>query len=141
MRAKKKKILLILKMKKPPKEMKGDSLLFKSAILTLLVFLALIIINIQGIISPMSFWFFSAPIYFFFISFLYGAFIDKPLTKARSFIAIYPILIIAKLIFTASFIILYTELSSNPQLSFWVLVVVLYFLYSSLIAISLYRNN
>jgi len=128
-------------MKKQPKEMKGDSLLFKSTILTVLVFLTLIIVNKQGIVKPMSFWFFSAPIYFFFISLLYGVFLDKPLTTTRSFFKMYPMLILVKLIFTASFIILYTELSANPQLSFWILVVVLYFLYSSLIAISLYKNN
>ena len=121
--------------------MKGDSLLFKSTILTVLVFLTLIIVNKQGIVKPMSFWFFSAPIYFFFISLLYGVFLDKPLTTTRSFFKMYPMLILVKLIFTASFIILYTELSANPQLSFWILVVVLYFLYSFLIAISLYKNN
>ena len=122
--------------------MKGDSLLFKSSFLTIFVFIILIIINIQGVVQPMSFWFFAAPLYFFFITFIYSLFIDKRrAVSSRSFFSIYPVLIIVKLIITASFIILYTELNPQPKLSFWVLMVILYFVYSTLIAISLYKKH
>jgi len=122
--------------------MKGESLLFKSSLLTIFVFIILIIINIQGAVQPMSFWFFAAPLYFFFITFIYSLFMDKrEAVNSRSFFSIYPILIIVKLIITASFIVLYTELNPYPKLSFWILMVVLYFVYSTLIAISLYKKT
>jgi len=122
--------------------MKGDSLLFKSFILTVLVFIILVILNNKGLVEPMSFWFFASPLYFFGIAFIYSLFIDRErAVNSKVFFSIYPILIIVKLIFTASFIVLYTEFSLNPKLSFWILTVVLYFLYSTLIAMSLYIKN
>jgi hypothetical protein len=129
-------------MKKQPKTNKGDSLLFKSSILTSLVVLVLIIMRNMGTINDISFWFFSAPLYFFFIAFLYSLLIDKKgAINSKSFFSLYPVLILVKLILTASFIVLYTELNPNPKISFWVLMVVLYFTYSTLIAITLYRSN
>ena len=122
--------------------MKGDSLLFKSTVLTGIVFLALIILSYSGTIESPSFWFFMAPVYFFFVSFVYSFFLDKKtIATTTTFFAIYPFLIVVKLIFTAALIILYTEFTEENPLPFWVLVVVLYFVYSTLIAVSLYKNN
>ena len=121
--------------------MKGDSLLFKSTILTGIVFLTLITLSYSGTIKSPSFWFFMAPVYFFFISFVYSFFLDKKTSATTTFFSLYPFLIIVKLIFTASLIILYTEFTKENPLPFWILVVVLYFIYSTLIAVSLYKSN
>ena len=127
-------------MKKQPKEMRGDSLLLKSSILTGLVFIVLIIMCNRGVINPISFWFFLAPLYFFCITFLYGIFMDqKKIISSSTFFSVYPVLILVKLVCTASLIILYTELASQPSYVFWVLMVALYFIYSTLIAISMYK--
>ena len=127
-------------MKKQPKEMRGDSLLLKSSILTGLVFIVLIIMCNSGVIKTISFWFLLAPVYFFCITFLYGIFMDqKKIINSSTFFSVYPVLILVKLVCTASLIILYTELASQPSYTFWVLMVALYFIYSTLIAISMYK--
>ena len=127
-------------MKKQPKEMRGDSLLLKSSILTGIVFIILMILCNSNVIKPISFWFFLAPVYFFCITFLYGILMDqKKIINSSTFFSIYPVLILVKLVCTASLIILYTELAAQPSYVFWVLMVVLYFVYSSLIAISMYK--
>jgi len=127
-------------MKKQPKEMRGESLLLKSSVLTGLVFIALIIMCNVGVIKTISFWFFLAPVYFFFITFLYSVLMDQEkFIKSTTFFSIYPILILVKLVCTASLIIMYTELATQPSYTFWVLMVALYFIYSTLIAISMYK--
>jgi len=127
-------------MKKQPKEMRGDSLLLKSSILTGLVFIILIIMCNSGFIKAISFWFFLAPVYFFGITFLYSIFIDqKKIINSATFFSVYPILILVKLVCTASIIVMYTELAAKPSYTFWVLMVALYFIYSTLIAISMYK--
>tara|TARA_B100000902_G_C27042127_1_gene779884 strand:- start:182 stop:574 length:393 start_codon:yes stop_codon:yes gene_type:complete len=128
-------------MKKQPKEeMRGESLLLKSSVLTGLVFIALIIMCNGGVIKTISFWFLLAPVYFFFITFLYSVLMDQEkFIKSTTFFSIYPILILVKLVCTASLIIMYTELAAQPSYTFWVLMVALYFIYSTLIAISMYK--
>lgn len=127
-------------MKKQPKEMRGDSLLLKSSILTGLVFIALIIMCNSGVIKTISFWFLLAPVYFFLITFLYSVLMDQEkFIKSTTFVSIYPILILVKLVCTASLIIMYTELAAQPSYTFWVLMVALYFIYSTLIVISMYK--
>jgi len=127
-------------MKKQPKEMRGDSLLLKSSILTGIVFIILMILCNSNVIKPISFWFFLAPVYFFCITFLYGILMDqKKIINSSTFFSIYPVLILVKLVCTASLIILYTEFAAQPSYIFWALMVVLYFAYSTLIAISMYK--
>ena len=127
-------------MKKQPNTSPGESLLFRSSIFTVVSFFVIVILSNLGHIQHLSFWFFVAPIYFFCITLLYSFFIDKKnAVNSSTFFSMYPMLILVKLICTASLIVIYTELGPNPQLAFWILVVVLYFMYSTLIAVSLYK--
>ena len=127
-------------MKKQRNKSQGFSLLFKSTILTIASIFIIAVLSNMGYIQNLSFWFFVAPIYFFCITLLYSVFIDKRnAVNSATFFSMYPMLILLKLICTASLIVMYTELDPNPQLAFWVLVVVLYFMFSALIAISLYK--
>ncbi len=122
--------------------MNGESLLFRSALLTGFVFFTLVLLQLLGALYSLSFWFFLAPVYFFCITFVYSVFMDKKnLINSPVFFSMYPVLILVKLICTAALIVLYTEFATKPRLSFWLLVVVLYFLYSTLIAISLYKSR
>tara|TARA_B100001250_G_scaffold187769_1_gene161335 strand:- start:391 stop:780 length:390 start_codon:yes stop_codon:yes gene_type:complete len=129
-------------MKKQPKDMRGDSLLLKSSILTGIIFTTLIILCNSGVIKDISFWFCLAPVYFFCITFLYSIMIDQnKIMNTGTFFSIYPILILVKLVCTASIIVMYTELAAKPSYTFWVLMVALYFIYSTLIAISMYKTK